>query len=571
VWHQADRYRVPRICLINKMDRLGADQDRVLAQIEKRFAARPLLLQLPIGFEGGFEGVIDLLEERCLTFAGEDLGATVQVAEVPEERREEVRAAREKVVEAAADFDEDILADYLEGRPVAAPRLRAALRRGVLACRLFPVLLGSALRNKGIQPLLDAVIDYLPSPLDVPPVTAVPLESPTDAALTLACDPKGPLCALAFKVLSDGGRKLTYLRVYSGTVRAGDEVFNGTRRIAEKVARLFRMHAHKRERIAEVRAGDIAAAVGLKNALTGDALCDAGRPLLLEGLQVPEPVVSLAVEPRRVEDRDKLPAALEKLLWEDPTFRVREDADTGQTVLTGMGQLHLEILIDRLRREFGVEVRSGRPQVVYRETVRRPARHREVFHREAEGKVQAGDVQLRVAPLERGAGVRLRLPEAGGLPAELAAVLEECLRRACAAGVRTGYPLTDVEIAVLEAPFEAGVTTDIGLRAAAQRGLIEAVTAASPALLEPVMALELAVPSDCAGKVIGSLQQKRGRVDGLESRGEVEIIQASVPLSEMFDYMGELRSVTKGRGTFAMEFSHYDQAPEEAQRRFGLA
>jgi elongation factor G len=572
VWRQADRYRVPRICLINKMDRRGADCRRVLAQIEKRFAARPLLLQLPIGFEDGFEGVIDLLGERCLTFSGEDFGTTVQVTEVPEDRREEARAAREKVVEAAADFDETILADYLEGRPVAAARLRSALRRGTLACRLFPVLLGSALRNKGIQPLLDAVIDYLPSPLDVPPVTAVPLESPTDAALTLACDPKGPLCALAFKVLSDGGRKLTYLRVYSGTVRAGDEVFNGTRRVAEKVARLFRMHAHKRERIAEVRAGDIAAAVGLKNALTGDALCAADQPLALEGLQVPEPVVSLAVEPRRVEDREKLPAALAKLLWEDPTFRVREDGDTGQTVLTGMGQLHLEILIDRLRREFGVEVRSGRPQVVYRETVRRVARHREVFHREAEGKVQAGDVHLRITPLERGAGVRLRLPEEiGDLPTELTAVLEDCLRRACVAGARTGYPLTDVEIAILAAPFEAGVTTPIGVRAAAQRGLIEAVKAASPALLEPVMALELVVPSDCAGKVIGSLQQKRGRVDGLESRGEVELIQARVPLSEMFDYMGELRGATKGRGTFSMEFSHYDQAPAEVLRRFGLA
>lgn len=571
VWRQADRYRVPRICLVNKMDRLGADYSRVLDQMQRRFAARPVLMQLPLGTEGDFAGVIDLVEQRLLTFAEEDFGATVQITAVPDELRQEAAAARERIVEAAADFDDAILGDFLEGRPIAAERLKAALRRGTLACRLFPVFLGSALRNKGIQPILDAVVAYLPSPLETPPVAAVPLDNIDAPPLQLDCDPRGPLCAMAFKVLSDEGRKLTYLRVYSGTLSAGAELFNGTRRVAEKVARLFRMHAHKRERVNEVQAGDIVAAVGLKHALTGDTLCAAEYPLRLEGMRIPEPVVSLAVEPRHVADRDKLPAALEKLLWEDPTFRMREDPDTGQTILTGMGQLHLEIAIDRLQREFGVEVRTGRPQVVYRETVGRKNRHQERFHRETEGRVQAGEVTLEIVPLERGQGLRILLPESeGGLPQPLRQELETCLRQACAAGMRTGYPLTDVEIRVVEAPFEPGATTEVGLRAAAQRGLNLAAAGAGLILLEPVMALELTVPTECAGQVIGSLQQKRGQIDGLETRAETELIEARVPLSELFDYMGELRSVTRGRGTFVMEFSHYDPATTEVQALYGL-
>ena len=571
VWRQADRYAVPRICLINKMDRIGSDFRRVLEQMQRRFAARPVLMQLPLGIEGEFSGVVDILESRLLTFADNDLGATMHISEVPEALHAEVASAREQIVEAAADFDETILTDFLEGTPVATERIKASLRQGVLECRLFPVFLGSALRNKGIQPILDAVIDFLPSPLDIPPIEAIPLNDSDNQSLLLTCDPKGPLCALAFKVLSDEGRRLTYLRVYSGTVHAGDELFNGTRGVAEKLARLFRMHAHKRERVDEVQAGDIVAAVGLKHTLTGDTLCHSGQPLRLEGLRIPEPVVSLAVEPRHVEDRDKLPAALEKLLWEDPTFRMREDSDTGQTILTGMGQLHLEIITDRLRREFGVEVRTGRPQVVYRETVQCKVRHQEKFHRETEGRVQSGDVTLEIAPLERGQGLRVTLPKGEGqLTPPLREELEKCLRQACAAGMRTGYPLTDVEIIVVEAPFEPGTTTEIGLRAAAQRGLSIAVTQARLTLLEPVMALELTVPVASAGQVIGSLQQKRGRIDGLESRTETELIQACVPLSELFDYMGELRSATKGRGTFVMEFSHYDQAPSEVQILYGL-
>ncbi len=571
VWHQADRYRVPRLCLINKMDRIGADYRRVLEQIAQRFDARPVLLQLPLGEEGGFAGVIDLIAEQCLLFSEDDQGATVTAEAVPAGRLDEMRQAREVLVETAADFDDQILDDFLEGRSIEAPRLQAALRRGVLECRLFPVLLGSALRNKGIQPLLDAVGTFLPSPLDAPPVRAL-VEGDGLQERFLSCDPSGPLCVLAFKVLSDAGRKLTYLRVYSGTVHAGDELFNGARGQKEKLSRLFRMHAHKRERIEEARAGDIACVVGLKEVLTGDTLSAEQEPLLLEGLTVPEPVVSLAVEPKRIDDREKLLPALEKLQWEDPTFLVREDAGTGQLILAGMGQLHLDILTQRLSREFGVEVITGRPQVVYRETLRQPVEHREIFHREAEGKLQCGEILLCLKPLPRGEGLFVILPPEAEteLPLEWRPALLASLEQGCAAGVQAGYPLTDLQVTVVELPYEAGVTTQAGLLAAAQRGLAVATRQGRPTLLEPIMALELMVPRESAGKVLGTLQQKRGRIGGMESRGEMEIIQAQVPLTEMFDYMTELRSATKGRGTFSMEFSQYDQAPDEVLQKFSM-
>ncbi len=553
------------------MDRIGADYPRALAQIHERLGARPVLLQLPMGVESEFAGVIDLLGEQAMVFDEGDQGRTLRVGPVPEPLREEVREARERLVEAAADFDDAILADFLEGRPVEAGRLKKALRRGTLECRIFPVLFGAALRNKGIQPLLDAVGDYLPSPLEVPPVLAGHPEADGETE-ELACDPKGPLCALAFKVLSDEGRKLTYLRIYSGTLKAGDSLLNTARGCQEKIARLFRMHAHKRERLDEARAGDIVAAAGLKEALTGDTLCRPERPLRLAGMSIPEPVVSLAVEPKGVDDREKLLPSLDKLQWEDPTFRVREDPETGQTILSGMGELHLEVVTTRLEREFGVQVKTGRPQVVYRETLLRAVERREHFHRELEGKVHEGQVLLRLSPLPRGGGLRLLLPEPepADLPAELLEALRQSLLQACAAGVRVGYPLTDLEVRVVEAPFSPGVTTELGLRAAAQRGLALAARDGGPTLLEPVMSLELTAPSDYAGKVLGSLQQKRGRVEGMQTRGDAEVIRAKVPLSEMFGYMTELRSATKGRGAFTMEFSHFDQAPPEVLERFGL-
>jgi len=569
VWRQADRYRVPRICLINKMDRIGADYRAALVQIEQRLGARPVLMQLPWGEEGGFAGVVDLLQEQLLIFIESDCGSTIESAPIPDDLKDAATAAREQLLEAAADWDDDLLDDLLEGRGVTPERIVAALRKGVLACALFPVYFAAALRNKGIQPVLDAIADLLPSPLDLPPVVAHRPEGGGDEALP--CDPTGPLCALAFKVQSDEGRKLTYLRLYSGRLHAGELVANTTRGGNERAARLFRMHAHKRERIDEARAGDIVAVAGLKDVLTGDTLCAPERPLLLAGLNIPEPVVSLAIEPKRVQDRERLLPALEKLLWEDPTFRLKEDAETGQTVLTGMGELHLEVLLTRLSREFGVEVNAGQPQVVYRETITRETCHKEVFERELDGRSQYGEVTLRLAPLPRGAGVSLRFPEwTGNLPRELPEVLETTLRQGLQAGPMAGYPLVDLEVAVVELPYQPGVTTLLGVRAAVQRGLAMAVRAAVPTLLEPVMALEVSAPAEYSGRVLGGLQQKQGRVEGLESRESIEVIRASVPLAGMFGYMTELRSVTQGRGSFTMAFSHYDQAPSATLARFGL-
>lgn len=572
VWHQADRYRVPRICLINKMDRIGADYRAVLGAMEKRLAARPVLMHLPLGQEGEFDGIIDLIEQRLLRFAEDDQGSTVQVEEIPADLRAEAAAGHEALLEAAADWDDDLLVSVLEGGEIDPGRVRAALRRGVLACELFPVFLGSALRNKGIQPLLDAVADYLPSPLEAPAVKACHPDGGDE--MMLSCDPEGPLCALAFKVLSDEGRKLTYMRIYSGRLAAGETVLNTTQATEERVARLFRMHAHKRERIDYGRAGDIVAAAGLKEALTGDTLCAAEQPLILAGLTVPEPVVSLAVEPKKIHDQDKLLLALEKLQWEDPTFRVRQDADTGQLVLTGMGELHLEVVLRRLEEDFGVAVNAGRPQVVYRESIARPASHREVFEREIEGKPQRGEIALTLTPRERGSGLEILLPAEdaeGGPSAEFRQAVAEALAQGASAGIQVGYPMTDLTIEVTDLPCSSPATTLIGMRAATQRGLSLAARAAGALLLEPVMELEITVPNEASGKVLGGLQQKRGRVEGMESREAVDIITATVPLSGMFGYMTELRSATQGRGSFTMEFSHYDRAPDEVQARFGLA
>jgi elongation factor G len=549
------------------MDRIGADHGAVLRQIEKRLDARPLLLQLPFGKEGDFSGVIDLLTGDLLQFHEEDQGMTVERQPLPLEMQEEFRVAREAVIEAAADFDDTILSDYIDGIPVEPDRLRKAIRTGTVTSRLFPVFLGAALRNKGIQPLLDAVGAYLPSPLDIPP--ALGIRDGSDIAEEVRCDTNAPFCGLAFKVFSDEGRKLTFLRIYAGKVRAGAAVFNVTRNSMEKVVHLFRMHSHKRERVDVASAGDIVAATGLKDVLTGDTLCDYGHRILLKGLSIPDPVVSLAVEPKGAEDRDKLPLALEKLQWEDPTFRVREDEETGQTILTGMGELHLEIVSDRLLRDFGVEVKTGRPQVVYRETPKRAVEHREVFRRELEGKVHGGEVLLRLSPLQRGAGLRIVLPapEESPLAPELLGQLGALLEQSCRVGGIFGYPLTDLEVRILEAPFDPGFTTDVGLRAAAQRGLMIALRTSGSALLEPIMSLELTSPAECTGRVLGSLQKKRGRVEGVSPRGGQEIVRASVPLAEMFGYMSEIRSATKGRGSFTMEFSHYDLAPAEAIKR----
>jgi len=569
VWRQADRYAVPRICLINKMDRVGADYRRTMVQMETRLKARPVLVQLPIGEEGGFSGVIDLLNEEALLFDVSDMGCTVLRGPIPPGAVQEVQEARLKLTEAAADFDDGVMSDFLDGKRVTVEQLQIALRRGTLACSLSPVLLGAALRNKGIQPLLDAVGLYLPSPLEATPL--VGRNPDTGEQETLACDPDAPLRSLAFKVMAEEGRRLTYLRIYSGTLRAGMTLFNSTRRSTERVRHLFHMHAHRREEIGEAQAGDIVAVPGCQGTLTGDTLCDPSRPLLLEGLTVPEPVVSLAVEAKSAEDREHLPLALEQLQWEDPTFRVHEERETGQTILTGMGELHLEIIIDRLAREYGVRVTTGRPRVVYREALRSQVLRRETFQQAGERRLDTAEVLLRLTPLPRGSGVRILLPPAEPpLTPDLLAAVEESLQQGCLSGCRTGYPLTDLEVQVLEIPLETGVPSEPGLRTAALRGLVLAARDGGPLLLEPIMSLELEMPTENLGRVLGSLQQKRGRVEGLDRRGNSEVVRATVPLAEMFGFMTELRSATRGHGSYTMEFLRFEEAPAGIQERFDL-
>ncbi|MEA3545001.1 MAG: elongation factor G [Thermodesulfobacteriota bacterium] len=570
VWRQANRYQVPRICLINKMDRIGADHHQVLEAIAKRLETKPLLLQLPLGSEENFTGVIDLIEENTLLFHETDQGKTLVTGEIPEEFQDTVQQHREQIIETAADYDDTILNDFLDGKQIASERILPALRKGVLNCEIFPVLLGSALRNKGIQPLLDTICALLPSPIDIPPSAAIRLDKQEPWEITT--DPAGQLCALAFKVLADGGRKLTYLRIYSGTLKPGDSVYNSRTFGTERVARLFRMHSHKRERINQAIAGDIVTATGLKNVLTGDTISDPDLPLQLAGLEYPEPVVSLAIEPKTVNDRDKLPLALEKLQWEDPTFKVKEDPETGQTLLTGMGELHLEVVIQRLKTDFGVETQTGRPQVVYRETVRCATEQHEIFERDIDGKTHYGEVKIRINPTARKSGTSIDIPEQllEQWPAELVELIREKLTTACQSGQIAGYPLADLQLRLVEAPYNSNKTTDLGISAAISRAITQALRNGKPTLLEPVMALELVAPSDYTGRVMSSLNQKRGQVEGITSRPGQDFIRATVPLLEMFGYMTELRSATKGQGNFTMEFSHFDQAPPETLKKFGL-
>lgn len=571
VWRQADRYQVPRICLINKMDRIGANYQQVLEALVEKFEAKPVLLQLPLGNEENFHGVIDLIEEKAILFREEDQGQTLINGEIPEELRETIREQRELIIEAAADYDDDILHDFLDGNPIEAQRLLPALRKGVVDCKIYPVLLGSALRNKGIQPLLDMICAMLPSPLDIPPSTAIRLDK--QEAWKVTTDPTADLCVLAFKVLADEGRKLSYLRIYSGSLKPGDLVYNSRTQETEKVARLFRMHSHKRERINQAIAGDIVTATGLKNVLTGDTISNPNLPLQLAGLEYPEPVVSLAVEPKTLDDRDKLPLALEKLQWEDPTFRVKEDSETGQTLLTGMGELHLEVVVQRLKTDFGVATQTGRPQVVYRETVRCATEQHEIFEREIDGKTHYGEVKIRINPTARKSGTSIDIPEQllEDWPTDLAELIRDKLTSACQSGQIAGYPLTDVQLSLVEAPYNSNKTTELGVSAAINIAITQALKNGKSTLLEPVMALELIAPSDYTGRVMSSLNQKRGQVEGITSRPGQDFIRATVPLLEMFGYMTELRSATKGQGSFTMEFSHFDQAPPETLEKFGIS
>ncbi len=562
VWRQADKYRVPRIAFVNKMDRLGARFDWVCDHIRARLGARLAVLQLPIGEGDSFRGVVDLLRMEALSFPEEEQGARVERGPIPVELRARAEAARAALVETVAEHDERVLAAYLEAPDVPAERLAEGLRAATVAGRLTPVLCGSALKNKGIQPLLDAVADYLPSPLDVPPVSG--RHPKTDAELTRRADDAEPLAALVFKVANDPYfGKLLYTRVYSGVLRKNGNVYNPRTRKRERVGRIVEVHANQRRDIEALRAGDIGGLVGVKFATTGDTLCAENQPILLERIAFPEPVVAMAIEPRSSADRADLEAALQALADEDPTFRVRVDAETGQTIVSGMGELQLEILKDRMFREFKVRANAGRPMVSYRETVTAPAAAEHTFDREIGGKKHFARLRIEIEPRARGAGNEIVFavpPDA--LPNELRAAVEEGLRDALSTGVLGHYPVIDIAVRVAGAEFRATESSEVAFRTAATLALREALQAARPALLEPVMELDILTPDEHLGDVLNDLNSRRAKVREIEAREGAQAVRADAPLVELFGYATRLRSLSKGRATCAMEPRRFDEVPE---------
>jgi len=560
VWRQADKYHVPRICFVNKMDRTGADFWRTLEMIRDRLNATPVAVQLPIGVESSFKGVIDLIERQAIVYT-DDLGATLVETEIPADLVAEVDNRREEMILQIAETDDTLTDQYLGGEPISPEQLRAALRRATIASRLVPCFCGAALRNKGIQKILDGVVDYLPSPLDIPAVTGVDVR--TGEPVTRSTREDAPFCALAFKIVADPfvGR-LAYIRVYSGCLNSGDAVLNTTRDRKERVGRLLRMHANRREEITEIAAGDIAAVVGLRNTFTGDTLSSPEKPVLLEAIRFPEPVISVAIEPKTKADQDRLGMALARLAEEDPTFRVRTDENTGQTLISGMGELHLEVIVDRMMREYRVEANVGRPQVSYRETITRPVRSQGRFIRQTGGHGQYGDVVLELEPLPRGSGFVFENKVIGGaVPKEFIPAVEAGLREALETGVLAGYPITDIKASLVDGSYHEVDSSEVAFKIAASMGLKDGVEKGEPILLEPIMKVEVVTPEDFLGDVLGDLNSRRGRIEGMEGRLGTQIIRGFTPLATMFGYATDLRSLTQGRATYSMEFSHYEEVP----------
>jgi elongation factor G len=560
VWRQADRYKVPRFCFVNKLDRTGADFWRVVGMIHDRLGANAVPLQVPIGGESDFRGVIDLINMKAITY-GSDLGDQIQVGEIPSELLAEAAAHREKMIEALADLDDDLAHKYLEGEEISPDELRKVLRAGTLDYRVVPVLCGSALKNKGVQPMLDAVIDYLPSPLDVPPVTG--LDPRTGGEVTRGTDPEQPFAALAFKIAADPYvGKLAFFRVYSGTLKTGSYVYNSSKGGKERVGRLLQLHANHREEVEQVTAGDIAAAVGLKNTFTGDTLCDEAHPIVLESITFPEPVIELAVEPKTKADQDKMSIALQRLAEEDPTFRVSTDEESSQTRIAGMGELHLEVIVDRMLREFKVQANVGRPQVSYREAIRKPVRAEGRFVRQTGGKGQYGHAILELEPLARGSGVEFESKIVGGsVPREYWRAIEQGMREALQGGVSAGYPVIDVKGTLVDGSYHEVDSSEMAFKIAGSMATKDGVARANPAILEPVMKVDVTTPEEFMGDVIGNLNSKRGHIDGIDEHGTSRVVRAQVPLAEMFGYATELRSMTQGRATYSMEFSRYAEVP----------
>ena len=561
VWRQADKYRVPRLAFVNKMDRLGADFFRVVKMIEDRLGARTVVMQLPIGAEDKFSGIVDLVTMKAVVWEDESLGAKFHEEPIPLELKAQAEEYREKLVEAAADCDETVMVKYLDGKEVTEAEIRSAIRSGTLSLKVVPILCGSAFRNKGVQPMLDAVVDYLPSPLDIPPVTGV--EPGTTKPAERPAKDDAPFSALAFKIMTDPFvGTLTFFRVYSGTLNSGSSVYNSTKSKRERIGRLLKMHANKREEIKEVYAGDIAAAVGLKTATTGDTLCDENKPIVLESIDFPDPVISIAIEPKSKADQEKLGLSLQKLATEDPSFNVRTDEETGQTIISGMGELHLEIIVDRLLREFNVGANVGKPQVAYKETVRKKVEQQGRFVRQTGGRGQYGDVWITLEPQQPGAGFEfVDAVKGGSIPREYIPAVEKGIKEATENGALAGYPVVDVKVTLFDGSYHDVDSSEIAFKIAGSMAFKEAARKANPVLLEPIMAVEVVVPEEFMGDVIGDISSRRGKVLGMDTRPAAQAIDARVPLAQMFGYATDLRSMTQGRATYTMQFSHYEPVP----------
>jgi elongation factor G len=561
VWRQADRYRVPRIAFVNKMDRVGADFDRTVSMMRTRLAANPVVIQLPWGKEDTFAGIIDLIEMKGIAYRDETMGADYQLVDIPEEYLDRAHKMREQMVEAISETDDQLLEKYLSGEEVTNDELRAALRRATVSGQVQPVICGSAFKNKGVQPLLDAVVAYLPSPLDIPPIEG--LNPDNDQPVVRSSSDEEPFAGLVFKIMSDPFvGQLAFFRVYSGHIESGMSVLNSKRGSNERIGRLLKMHANKREEIDEVWAGDIAAAVGLKNVTTGDTICDSKHPVTLEAMQFPEPVIAVSIEPKTKADQEKLGMALAKLMQEDPTFRVHTDPDTGQTIISGMGELHLEIITDRLLREFKVGANVGKPQVAYKETVTTEAEGEGRFVRQTGGRGQYGHAKIRLRPTSEGDFIFNNKVVGGTIPKEFIKPIEQGIKEALETGPLAGFPVTGVEIDLYEGSYHDVDSSEIAFKIAGSMAFQDASKKARPVLMEPIMSVEVVTPEEYMGSIVGDITSRRGRIQSMEARGNAQVITCKVPLSEMFGYATDLRSASQGRANYTMQFSAYEQAPK---------
>jgi elongation factor G len=569
VWRQADKYRVPRICFVNKMDRIGANFERTFEQIKTKLQGNPVAIQLPIGSEDKFVGVVDLVTMKAITYKDETMGADYVVGEIPAEMMAEAQFYREQLIEKVSEVDDKIIEKFLHGQEIPEAEIKAALRKRTIesvrgeGAAFVPVICGSAFKNKGVQPLLDAVVDYLPSPLEIPAMIGVDPSKTEDAQIERPAADDAPFAGLAFKIMTDPFvGQLTFIRVYSGAMTSGMAVYNATKQKSERIGRLLKMHANKREEIKEVYAGDIAAAVGLKSVSTGDTVCDEKHPIILEAMDFPEPVISLAIEPKTKADQEKLGLGLGKLMAEDPTFRVKTDTETGQVVIAGMGELHLEIIVDRLKREFSVEANVGAPQVAYKETVTKPAEGEGRYIKQTGGRGQYGHAKIRLIPRKPGEGYEFENEIVGGsIPKEFIKPIDQGIREAMTTGVLAGYPMDDVKIELYDGSYHDVDSSEMAFKIAGSMAFKDAAKRAHPVLLEPMMRVEVVVPEEYMGDVIGNLNSRRGHIQSMEMRGGSQVINSRVPLSEMFGYATDLRSRTQGRGSYSMHFDRYEPAP----------